>query len=85
MVNGFSGIFMVASISAVPGIRKTDRDARQSLGPKSKKDSAGSLFARILKETTQETTDDAMDCRTTTYGRDSKMQEYLHKKREYHY
>lgn len=85
MVNGFSGIFMVASVSAVPGIQKTDRNARQSSGPKPKKDSAGSLFARILKETAQETAEDAMDCRTTTYGRDSKMQEYLHRKREYHY
>lgn len=85
MVNGFSGIFMVASVSAIPSIRKTDRDARQSPGPKPKKDSASSLFARILKETAQETAEDAMDCRTTTYGRDSKMQEYLHRKREYHY
>lgn len=85
MVNGFSGIFMVASVSAIPGIRKTDQDARQSSDYKSRKNSAGSLFAKILKETAQETADDAMDCCTTTYGRDSKMQEYLHQKREYHY
>lgn len=85
MTNGFSSIFMVASVTAVPGMRKTGRDEKQSFGSNSKKDSASRLFASILKETAQETADDAMDCRTTTYGRDSKMQEYLHQKREYRY
>ena len=85
MVNGFSSIFMVASVTAVPGVRNTGRDEKQSSGSDSKKNSASRLFARILREAAQETTDDALDCHTTTYGRDSKMQDYLHKKREYHY
>lgn len=85
MTNGFSSIFMVASVTAAPGMRKTGRDEKQSSGSGSKKDSAGKLFASILKETAQKTADDAMDCHTTTYGPDSKVQEYLHQKREYRY
>ncbi len=85
MVNGFSGIFMVASVTAVTGVSKTRRDERRETSSDLKKKGADNLFASILEESTQESKADVVDCRTTTYGRDSKMQNYLYQTKEYRY
>lgn len=85
MTNGFSSIFMVASVSAAPVLRKTGRDDPGISGSGFQKKSGAGLFSNILKETMDQYTEDAVDCRTTTYGRDRKMQTFLYQTREYHY
>lgn len=83
MVNGFSGIFMVTSVAAVSGVYKTGRDERRDAHSGSKKKEK--LFASILEESAKENRAEAVDCKTTTYGRDSRMQNYLYQTREYRY
>lgn len=84
MVNGFSGIFMVASVAAVSGVSKTRSDERRDAYSDSKKRNAEKLFASILEDSAKEKVND-VDCRTTTYGRDSMMQNFLYQTREYRY
>ncbi|MDE5588896.1 MAG: hypothetical protein K2J60_07105 [Acetatifactor sp.] len=85
MVNGFSSIFMVASVAAVSGVSKTKRDERRDAYSDSKKRNAEKLFASILEDSAKESKADVVDCRTTTYGRDSMMQSFLYQTREYRY
>lgn len=85
MVNGFSGIFMVASVAAVSSVYKTGRDERRDAHSDPKKKNTERLFASILEDSAKENRADAVDCRTTTYGRDSRLQNYLHQTREYRY
>ncbi len=75
---------MVASVAAVSGVPKIRRDERRNANSDSKGKNAEKLFANILKDSVVEKAD-AVDCRTTTYGRDSKMQNYLYQTREYRY
>lgn len=84
MVNGFSSIFMVASVTAVSGVSKTKRDERRDANSDSKKKNAERLFASILENSAKEKANE-VDCRTTTYGRDSMMQNFLYQTREYRY
>lgn len=76
---------MVASVTAVTGVSKTRRDERREPSPELKKKNAEKLFASILEESTQEKGADEVDCRTTTYGRDSRMQSFLYQTKEYRY
>lgn len=85
MVNGFSSIFMVTSVAAVSGVHKTGRDERRDAYSDSKKGNAEKLFASILDDSVKEKKADVVDCRTTTYGRDSMMQNFLYQTREYRY
>lgn len=85
MANGLSGIFMVASVAAVSGVSKTKRDERRDAHSDLKKKSAEKLFASILEGSVKEKRADAVDCQTTTYGRDSRMQNFLYQTREYRY
>ena len=85
MVNGFSGIFMVASVAAVSGVNRTGRDERRDAHSDSKKKDAERLFASILEDSAKESKANVVDCRTTTYGRDSMMQNFLYQTREYRY
>ncbi len=84
-VNGFSGIFMVNSVSAVSGVYKAKRDERRDARSDSKKKNAEKLFTSILKDSVKESRADMVDCQTITYGRDSKMQNYHYQTREYRY
>ncbi len=76
---------MVASVAAVSGVSKTRRDERRESSFDMKKKGAENLFASILEESTQESRADVVDCRTTTYGRDSRMQNFLYQTKEYRY
>lgn len=76
---------MVASVAAVSGVYKTGRDERRDAHSGSKKKSAEKLFASILEDSAKENGANAVDCRTTTYGRDSRMQNFLYQTREYRY
>lgn len=85
MVNGFSGIFMVASVAAVSGVPRAKYDQRRGAHSDSKKKDAEKLFASILEGSVKESRARAVDCRTVTYGRDSKVQDFLYQTREYRY
>jgi len=77
---------MVTSVTAVPGIRKVRRDDRRNANSDSGKRNAEGLFAQILEDSAKETkADDSLNCCTTTYGRDSRMQTFLYQTREYRY
>lgn len=76
---------MVTSVAAVSGVYKTRRDERRDAHSDSKKKNADRLFASILDDSAKENRADAVDCRTTTYGRDSRMQNFLYQTREYRY
>ncbi len=76
---------MVASVAAVSGVSKTRRDERRDANSDSKGKSAEKLFASILQDSVKENRADVVDCRTTTYGRDSRMQNFLYQTREYRY
>lgn len=83
-MNGVSGIFMVASVAAVSGVPRTRRDERRGTDSHSKGKNAEKLFASILSDSAKEKAD-TVDCCTTTYGRDSKVQNYLYQTKEYRY
>lgn len=76
---------MVASVTAVSGVSKTRRDERRDAHSDSKKKNAEGLFASILEDSAKESRADAVECRTTTYGRDSRVQNFLYQTREYRY
>lgn len=85
MVNGFSGIFMVASVAAVSNVPKTRREEPRIPYSDFKKENGVRSFARILEENVKETKAALMDCNTMTYGRDSRMRDFSYQAREYHY
>lgn len=85
MVNGFSSIFMVTSVAAVSGVPKAKHDQQRGAYSDSKKKDTEKLFASILEGSVQENRAKAMDCRTITYGRDSKVQDFFYQTREYRY
>lgn len=74
---------MVTSVTAAPGIRKIRRDEQKSFD--SKKKNAKGFFAQILEEAAKDTKREVINCHTTTYGRDSKIQTFLYQTREYRY
>lgn len=83
-MNGVSSIFMVTSVAAVSGVPKTRRDERRDANSHSRGKNAEKLFANILNDRVRDDAE-AVDCHTTTYGRDSKMQNYLYQTKEYRY
>ncbi len=85
MVNGFSGIFMVASVEAVSAAKRTRRDNQRNPYELNQRKDAGGLFAEILEDSAKKAERTVTDCTTTTYGRDSRMQTFLYRTREYHY
>ncbi|MCM1193750.1 MAG: hypothetical protein NC123_17975 [Butyrivibrio sp.] len=76
---------MVASVAAVSGVSKTRRDERRDVYSDSKKKNAEKLFASILEDSAKENKANVVDCQTTTYGRDSRVQNFLYQTREYRY
>ena len=83
-MNGVSSILMVSSIAAVSGVPRARRDERRNADSHSRGKNAEKLFASILNDRVKDDAD-AVDCRTTTYGRDSKLQNYLYQTKEYRY
>ncbi len=83
--NGLSGIFMVTSVTAVSDICRTRREEQHVPDTDSKKKNGQGLFAGILEKSLKEVREDVLECCTTTYGRDSKMQTFLYRTREYRY
>lgn len=74
---------MVNSVLAVPKCNKLKReDSKSSHGFQKKKDNA--LFAQILEETQTSHESASIDCTTTTYNRDCRLQTFHYHTKEYH-
>lgn len=84
-MKGFTGIFMVHSVAAVPNAGKVKREHYNPayIGV-SEKSSSGS-FAQALEHAKEEVQNSPMDCVTTTYGRDLMMRTFYYQPREYHF
>lgn len=84
-VNGLSSISMVTSVMAVSGPIKVRRDQQNNSNSNTGQGKSDKLFAQILKDAVMESQSTPLSCQTITYGRDSRMQTFLHQSREYHY
>ena len=77
---------MVHSIVAVPMVGKLRRDQEQSGGSPSKEDQKEKTFAQVLEAASEEQAVIApRECRTVTYGRNSQIQYFLYRTKEYRY
>lgn len=76
---------MVHSVVAVPMIGKVKRDNQNTSYSDSGNHSSNGSFARVLEAAKNEVQDSAMDCHTTTYGRDSQIRTFFYQPREYHF
>lgn len=74
---------MVTSVEAVLGVNMTRRDRGRDTRSDSGQNGAEGLFAKILEENTKEVKNTVVDCHTTTYGSDSRMQSFQYRTREY--
>ncbi len=84
-MKGFTGIFMVHSVAAVPNVGKVKREHYNSAYIGASENSSNGSFAQALKHAKEEVQDSPMDCVTTTYGRDCMMQTFFYQPREYHF
>lgn len=85
MVNGFSGIFLVASVEAVSALRQTRRDTRRDFQQERRGKNAEGFFAGILQDRAEGQGENTVACRTSAYGRNGRMQNFQYQTREYHY
>ena len=76
---------MVHSVAAVPMTGRVRRDPQRSCYPESGSQSSKGSFAQVLENVTKEVRDDSIDCRTTTYGRDSRIETFYYQSRAYHF
>ena len=82
---GFSGIFMVQSVAAVPSIGKVKRDHQNHSHSGTNGQNSSGCFAQILDKATEETRKASMECHTTTYGRDKLIRTFIYQPGEYHF
>lgn len=75
---------MVHSVDAVPKAGRIKRDQQKSFYSDSGSHSSNGSFAKVLENAKKETQNASMDCHTTTYGRDSRIQTFFYQPREYH-
>ena len=82
---GFSSIFMVQSVAAVSKTGKIKRDQQKTFDSESGNQSSNGSFAKVLENAKREAQNAPMDCHTTTYGRDSRIQTFFYQPREYRF
>ena len=75
---------MVHSVSAVGAIKKTTRDGGNSSGGYTGNGKSTHSFSKVL-ETELSEKQAPTECRTVTYGSDSKLRTFLYQTREYQY
>ncbi len=87
MVNakGFSGIFIVPSVTTVAGTGKIKRDNHKDSHSGSRDRDLNSSFSKLLSEAMEEKREEALNCQTTTYGRDSMLKVFFYQSGEYRY
>ncbi len=83
--NGFSSIFMVQSVAAVPGVGKVKREHYNAAQFEAGGKNSNGSFAKILESAKEETRNSSMDCHTTTYGRDCQIRTFLYQSGEYRF
>lgn len=77
---------MVSSVMAIPRVRKTRREQERILDYRLKEHSHPQSFSQILDVAVEQAVETApTECHTITYGRDSQIQHFLYRTREYHY
>lgn len=76
---------MVHSVDAVPKVGKVKRDQQNAFYSESGSQRSNGSFAKVLERAKKETLNSSMDCHTTTYGRDSRIQTFFYQPREYHF
>ncbi|MDE5909519.1 MAG: hypothetical protein K2H52_12365 [Lachnospiraceae bacterium] len=76
---------MVHSVAAIPKTGKIKRDQPKAFDSESGNQSSNGSFAKVLENAKRETQNASMDCHTTTYGRDSRIQTFFYQPREYHF
>lgn len=76
---------MVHSVAAVPKARRIKRDHQNAFYSDSGSQDSNGSFAKVLENAKKETLNASMDCHTTTYGRDSRIQTFFYQPREYHF
>lgn len=84
-MKGFTGIFMVHSVAAVPSVGKTRREHYNPTFTEVSENSSNGSFAQALEHAKEESQNSPMDCVTTTYGRDCMMRTFHYQPREYHF
>ncbi|MDE7249587.1 MAG: hypothetical protein K2N82_06810 [Lachnospiraceae bacterium] len=84
-MKGFTGIFMVHSVAAVPNVGKVKREHYNPTFTEVSENSSNGSFAQALKHAKEESQSPSMDCVTTTYGRDCMMRTFYYQPREYHF
>ena len=82
--NGFTGIFMVHSVSAVGNTKKVSRDGNGSGTGYNGREASPHTFSKILEAELKEKEAPA-ECRTVTYGRDLHLRTFLYQTHEYQY
>ncbi len=70
---------------AVSRVSKAKRDKRYVPYSVPKKKDGRKTFSQLLQEAASGVAENNLECCTTTYGRDSRMQSFLYQTREYHY
>lgn len=84
-MKGFTGIFMVHSVAAVPNVGKVKREHNNPAYIGASENSSSGSFAQALEHAKEEVQNSPMDCVTTTYGRDCMMRTFYYQPREYHF
>lgn len=74
----------VMEVSATGKIKRDDEKSRATLNEKYKNASQG-LFSELLNQEVEEQQKASVNCRTLTYGQDSRLHTFEYQKREYHY
>ncbi|MCM1043880.1 MAG: hypothetical protein NC417_00065 [Candidatus Gastranaerophilales bacterium] len=77
---------MVSSVMAIPQVGKTKREQERILDYRLKEHTHSRSFSQVLETAVDQAVETApTECQTTTYGRDSQIQNFLYRTREYHY
>ena len=82
---GFTGIFMVHSVLAIPSTGYVKRELSGSPYEQPDRKQQTSSFSQILDEKLEEQKTASMNCQTTTYGNDRRIHTFQYLAREYHY
>ena len=77
---------MVNSVLAVSSVGKIKREhVENQKAPEKGCADTNPLFSQLLQEEMEGQREASLNCRTTTYGQDSRLHTFEYQKREYHY
>ena len=77
---------MVNSVLAVSSVGRIKREhVENEKAPEKGRADTNPLFSQLLQEEMEGQREASLNCRTTTYGQDSRLHTFEYQKREYHY